>query len=197
MRSSITLFTIFICFTVCAQQFIMLQRNCATGGLDGVDENKLSLPEHILLFGFILFSILFLTSYESSYTAGLVNSKYGAEYDSLSGAISENVSVCVFPPIKTTLQFLYPSLRNTEEVDDTIEMVESIKNGTCGAGILHSLAFEPMYYEDNKICDDILASYEETILSAPNSIFLSRNYSLSSEGKELLAGLNLHINSGR
>jgi len=107
------------------------------------------------------------------------------------------VSVCVFPPIKTTLQFLYPSLRNTEEVDDTIEMVESIKNGTCGAGILHSLAFEPMYYEDNKICDDILASYEETILSAPNSIFLSRNYSLSSEGKELLAGLNLHINSGR
>ena len=107
------------------------------------------------------------------------------------------MSVCLFRPVKRSLQFLYPSLRNIKEANGTEDMIESIKNGTCGAGILHSLAFEPIYYDDNKICDDILASYEETILSVPNSIFLSRNYSLSPEGKELLAGLNLHINSGR
>jgi len=107
------------------------------------------------------------------------------------------VTVCLFPQVNETLQFLYPSLRNILEVNDTTEMVNSIKDGTCKAGILHSLAFETLYYKDKKICDDILASYEEIILSIPNSIFLSRNYSLSREGQELLAGLNLHINSGR
>ena len=40
-------------------------------------------------------------------------------------------------------------------------MVNYIKDEMCGAGILHSLAFEATYYEDNEMRDDILASYEE------------------------------------
>jgi len=32
-----------------------------------------------------------------------------------------------------------------------------IKHETCGAEILHSLAFEAIYYEDNETCDDISA----------------------------------------
>jgi len=40
-------------------------------------------------------------------------------------------------------------------------VVNYIKDETCGAGILHSLAFEVIYYENHEICDDILASYEE------------------------------------
>ena len=40
-------------------------------------------------------------------------------------------------------------------------MVNYIKEETCGAGILHSLAFEATYYEDHEMCDDILASNEE------------------------------------
>ena len=102
----------------------------------------------------VLFSVLFLTSYESSYTAGLVNSKYGVEYNSLSGAIGENVTVCLFPQVNETLQFLYPSLRKILEVKDVTDMVNYIKDETCGARILHPLAFEAIYYEDNEICDD-------------------------------------------
>ena len=39
-------------------------------------------------------------------------------------------------------------------------MVNYIKDEICGAGILHSLTFEAIHYEDYEICDDILASYK-------------------------------------
>ena len=57
----------------------------------------------------------------------LVNSKYDAEYNSLSGAIGENVTVCLFPQVNETLQFSYPSLRNILEVKDATDMVNISK----------------------------------------------------------------------
>ena len=68
----------------------------------------------------------------------LVNSKYGAEYTSLSGAVGKNVTVCLFPQVNETLQFLYPSLWNILEVEDATDMVNYIKDETCGAGIFLS-----------------------------------------------------------
>ena len=37
------------------------------------------------------------------------------------------------------------------------DMANYIKDETYGAGILRYLDFEAMYYEDNEICNDILA----------------------------------------
>ena len=65
--------------------------------------------------------------------------------------------VCLFSQVNKTLHFLYHSLPNILEVEDATDMVNYIKDETCGAGILHSLAFEAIYYEDNEICDDILS----------------------------------------
>ena len=73
----------------------------------------------------VSFDVLFLTSYESS--TPLVNSEYGAEYNSLSGAIGENVTVCFFPQVNEPLQFLYPLLRNILEVKDATDMVNISK----------------------------------------------------------------------
>jgi len=35
-------------------------------------------------------------------------------------------------------------------------VVNYIKEETCGAGILHSLAFQATYYEDHEMCDEAI-----------------------------------------
>ena len=60
------------------------------------------------------------------------------------------------PQNNETLHVLYPSL-NILEVKYATDMANYIKDETYGAGIRRSLHFEAMYYEDNEICNDILA----------------------------------------
>ena len=58
-------------------------------------------------------------------------------------------------------------------------MVNYIKDETCGAGILHSLAFEATYYEDHEMRDDMLASNEEIFNQMMNMCVMYQSVTLS------------------
>ena len=57
-------------------------------------------------------------------------------------------------------------------------MVNYIKDETCGAGILHSLAFEATYYEDHEMRDDMLASNEEIFNQMMNMCVMYQSVTL-------------------
>ena len=175
-----------------------IKRKCLSGESFEVDE-KSSISEHLLIFGIIVFSVLFITGYGANYTASLINGVDGPEYNSFSEAIEESATVCIPRQIEMELTFLYPELSNYKE---SFNIPQDVLDETCDVGITSNLFFEEYVIvgwsnmTEDELCDKIVMIYEGgPIITLPNSLSLSKNFTATELGAEFLRTLNFFIGS--
>jgi len=178
--------------------FYSIKRKCLSGESFEVNE-KSSISDHLLIFGIIVFSVLFITGYGANYTAGLINGGDRPEYNSFSEAIENNATVCIPRQIEQELTFLYPELSNYFL---GFNIPQNVLDGICDVGIISSFVFEEFVLAEwgnlteKELCNEMVMIYEEDpIITIPNSLALSRNFTSTELGAEFLRTLDFYIGS--
>jgi len=176
------------------------KRQCLKGEAFEVRE-KTSISEHIIIFGLVTFSVLFITGYGANYTAGLINNTKEPEYNSLSEAIEKNATICIPPQIEDELTFLYPELSNYK-LSGSVPLVVRNDDGICDAGITSSLVFEQFAtaeidgYTVEETCKRMVMIYEEDpIIIVADALPLSRYFTSTDIGREFVKTINFYIGS--
>ena len=165
-------------------------------------KDKTSISEHLILLGFVIFSVLCITGYGANYTAELVNAGDELQYTSIADVIAKNATVCFTSSILLEIFYLYPALVNINTTTGSVSLlVEYVRNGTyCDAAMVQSSGFDAYSLrqkEDNEIdiCDDVRIVNDEIILTVPNVLFASSAFAATSMGKEFISMINTHIDN--
>ena len=172
--------------------YISIRSFASTDSVDA-QENP-SLPEKVMVIGFVIFALLIISAYTASVAAFLVSSTSQVDYSSFDAVIRDpNARVCTYPDVATELTNSFPSL-NIVRLDGTIfDLLDEINKNDrkCTVTVVPKTHYERAVLQNRAYCKTCGILLDDLILSLDNVIYVS--HALGIIADDIIDGINSFV----
>jgi len=136
------------------------------------------LSERIVIAGFAIFGLFFLTAYQASFTVTLISNEIRGQFASVDEVLAADEKICVFAGSIDSFLIAFPQAENNIiRTNTNTQTLAFLDDGSCSAGVMTSTSFARAISLDLGHCNNKTTTGSSSIsLTIPSAMPISGRF---------------------
>jgi len=148
-----------------------------TSGTASGQPTSPKLSERIVIAGFAIFGLFFLTAYQASFTVTLISNEIRGQFGSVDEVLAADLKICVVAASINSFLITFPQAENNYiRTNNNTQTLAFLDDGSCSAGVMTSTSFARAISLDLGHCENKTTTGSFILLAIPSAMPISGRF---------------------